>query len=164
MTDITSNDNGTQHAKVTRSKRLNAKIDMTPMVDLGFLLITFFIFTSTMVQPGAMKLVMPKDKGEPMDIKQSGALTILPGAGGKIQYYEGFLDPAKVRKCSLGELRGIIAAKKEGTFIDDLFVVIKPSVKADYGNIIDILDEMTIADVNKYALGDITPQEESVVH
>src|SRR5688572_13120529 len=58
MTDITSHDNGKQKAGVAKSKKLNAKIDMTPMVDLGFLLITFFIFTSTMGQPGAMKLVM----------------------------------------------------------------------------------------------------------
>ncbi len=163
MTDVTSTDNGRQKAGFAQSKKRNARIDMTPMVDLGFLLITFFIFTSTIGQPGAMKLVIPKDKGEPMNIKQSGALTIMPGAGAEIYYYEGFLDPEGVRKCTLLDLRSIVATKKKSTSADDFFVVIKPSGTADYGNIVDILDEMTIADVKKYALAEISLQEEAII-
>ena len=88
MAEINPNDNRRQRAGVAKSKKLSARIDMTPMVDLGFLLITFFIFTSTMSEAGAMKLVMPKEGGASTPIKQSGALTILPKANGEIDYYE----------------------------------------------------------------------------
>ncbi len=72
---------------------------MTPMVDLGFLLITFFIFSTTMSQPTAMPLLMPKDTDKPEEqnkVKASGALTIMLGKSDGIYYYEGD-DPTKIQ-------------------------------------------------------------------
>ena len=81
---------------VKKAKKMSTKVDMTPMVDLGFLLITFFIFTTTMAQPTAMNLFMPKDVDKPEDqnkVKESGAFTILLGKQDIVYFYEG-LDPA----------------------------------------------------------------------
>jgi len=79
---------------VKKAKKLSTRIDMTPMVDLGFLLITFFIFTTTMTSPTTLKLNMPKDtdkEEEQNKAKESGALTIMLGKDNHVYYYEGQL-------------------------------------------------------------------------
>ena len=79
---------------VKKAKKLSTRVDMTPMVDLGFLLITFFIFTATMSTPKAMNLLMPKDVNDPKnqnEAKESGALTIMLGKGNQVYYYFGQL-------------------------------------------------------------------------
>ncbi len=79
---------------VKKAKKLSTRVDMTPMVDLGFLLITFFIFTSTMTTPKALKLNMPKDVKDSTkqnEAKESGALTIMLGKANQVYYYEGQL-------------------------------------------------------------------------
>src|SRR5688500_435557 len=81
---------------VKKQKRLSTRVDMTPMVDLGFLLITFFIFTSTMSTPATMDLFMPKDTEKPEEqnkAKESGALTVMLGKDNNVYYYEGQLAP-----------------------------------------------------------------------
>jgi len=133
-------------------------------VDLGFLLITFFIFTTTMSSPAAMQLYMPKDtdnKEEQNKAKESGALTILLGKGDQVYYYEGQLlpDASNFKSTNFKGIRDIIINKKRTTPPDDLVVVLKPNDEASYKNTVDILDEMTINDIKRFALVDITPQE-----
>lgn len=150
---------------VKKSKKLSTRVDLTPMVDLGFLLITFFIFTTTMSQPTAMKLNLPKDTKDPKDqtqIKESGALTIIPGKADQIYYYEG-IDPMKIQSTTFKGIRDIIITKKRNTPINDLVIVIKPDQDATYKNTVDILDEMTINDIKRYAMVDITADEYQLV-
>jgi biopolymer transport protein ExbD len=165
---------------VKKGKKLSTRVDLTPMVDLGFLLITFFIFTTTMSQPTAMKLILPDDKVKPEEqnkAKESGALTILMGDDNHIYYYEGQLKPDASNFLSAsynGEnsIREIIMKKKlqvrsiardPSDPEKDLVIVIKPSSKCNYKNVIDILDEMSINVVKKYALVDIFDIEEQLV-
>ena len=80
---------------VKKGKKLSTRVDLTPMVDLGFLLITFFIFTTTMSQPTALKLMLPKDAENPEEqnkAKESGVITLLLGKDNTVFYYEGQLD------------------------------------------------------------------------
>ena len=146
---------------VKKGKKQSTRVDLTPMVDLGFLLITFFIFTTTMSQPTAMKLNLPKDVEKPEDqnkLKESAAFTVMPSKANMVYYYEG-LDPSKLQQTTFKQVRDIILDKKRRTDPKDFMVIIKPTKDATYKNAVDILDEMKIDDVKRYALVNISPDE-----
>ncbi|MEO8862146.1 MAG: biopolymer transporter ExbD [Ginsengibacter sp.] len=150
---------------VKKSKKHSTRVDLTPMVDLGFLLITFFIFTTTMAQPTAMNLNMPKDTDKPDEInkvKESGSLTLMLGKGNVVYYYFGN-DPATMQTTNYKDVRKIILDKKKSTPVDDLFVIIKPDKDATYKNAVDMLDEMTINDIARYAMVNPTADEYSKI-
>jgi len=153
---------------VKKGKKLSTRIDLTPMVDLGFLLITFFIFTTTMSQPTAFKLNLPKEADKPDNdtkIKNSGALTILLGSDNHVFYYEGILDPAgkNFKSSTFKDIREEIINKKRSTDEKDFFIVIKPNEESTYKNVIDALDEMAINVVKRYALVEISEGENQLI-
>jgi biopolymer transport protein ExbD len=156
---------------VKKAKKLSTRVDMTPMVDLGFLLITFFIFTSTMSTPSTMDLFMPKDtpnKDEQNKAKESGALTVLLAKDNQVYYYEGQLavDASNFKSSSFDPrngIRQIIQNKKRTTPAEDLVIVIKPNEEATYKNTVDMLDEMTINEVKRFAMVDILPVENELI-
>src|SRR6185369_8229592 len=122
---------------VKKSKKLSTRVVLTPMVDLGFLLITFFIFTTTMAQPSAMRLFLPKDTDKPEEqnkVKASGALTIMLGKDNMVFYYEGELAPdaSNFKSTTFKDVRDVIINKKKSTDPKDFVVVIKPNKDATY--------------------------------
>jgi biopolymer transport protein ExbD len=150
---------------VKKGKKLSTRVDLTPMVDLGFLLITFFIFTTTMAQPTAMNLAMPKDTDKPDEqnkVKESGSLTLMLGKKDVIYYYFGN-DPAKMQTTGYKDLRKLILDKKAITPVNDLFIIIKPDKDATYKNAVNVLDEMSIDDITRYAMVDPTADEYSKI-
>jgi len=150
---------------VKKSKKHSTRVDLTPMVDLGFLLITFFIFTTTVSQPTAMNLNMPKDtKDEKLDtkVKESGSLTLMLGKQNVIYYYYDN-DPTKMQTTGYKAVRDIILKKKKSTPAEDLFIIIKPDKDATYKNAVDILDEMDINDIGRYAMVDPTADEYNLI-
>jgi biopolymer transport protein ExbD len=144
----------------------STRVDLTPMVDLGFLLITFFIFSTTMNQQTTIKLIMPKDSpnlSDYMEVKESGVLTLLPGPNNSVYYYFK-TDPATIKIATYQNIRNIILTMKKGTAPEDLFIIIKPDNDATYKNVIDILDEMNINDIPRYAIINISDQENRLIH
>src|SRR5687768_12298100 len=98
---------------VKKAKRMSTRIDMTPLVDLGFLLITFFIFTTTMSTPSTMDLFMPKDTKKDEELnkaKESGALTIMMAKDNHLYYYEGKLAPdaSNFKSTNFKDIRDVI--------------------------------------------------------
>lgn len=160
-----------RRAGVKRMKKHRLIIDMTPMVDLGFLLISFFVITTELSKPTAMPLVVPKDGGPSSEIGDSYAFTVLLGTSANY-FYEG--DWAKavknraVNKASISELRAAISKKqaaldnvnqfKEGR--NGLMMLIKPTANASYRTVVDVLDEATITGVKKYAIIKISKEEQ----
>ena len=105
---------------VKKAKKLSARVDMTPMVDLGFLLITFFVFTATMSSPTTLDLNMPKDikkQDEQTEVKESSVLTIMLGKGDQVYYYEGKLvvdaTGNNFKQTTFKGIRDIIVNKKK---------------------------------------------------
>lgn len=162
---------GGKHKKgpgVKKAKKMSTRVDLTPMVDLGFLLITFFIFTTTMSQPTAMNLPLPKDTDKPDEqnkAKESGALTLMLGKDNAVFYYEGILSPdgSNFESTTMKQVRDVIINKKRSTAEKDLVIVIKPTDQANYKNVVDILDEMLINDIKRYALVDISEGENQLI-
>lgn len=177
---------------VKKAKKLSTHLDMTPMVDLGFLLITFFIFTTTMSSPTTMELYMPKDTDkddEQNKAKESGALTIMLSKDNHVYYYEGQLKEdasnflstnfAGIRKVIIDKRKAVIEAHqhdagcekiwaknngdKKSCLDKDLVVVIKPGELATYKNTVDILDEMTITNTKRYAMVDLFEAEKTLI-
>jgi biopolymer transport protein ExbD len=161
MTDITTPANESRSAG-KRTKH-NLKIDMTPMVDLGFLLISFFVITTELSRPRAMKLYMPKD-GAPTPVAESKTISFLAGANDKLFYYFGEEKDAGIKnpivQISWDEKTGIgkIISDKQRQLDnvkggrEEMVVIIKPGSSSAYKNIVDVLDEMTIHRVTRYAL------------
>lgn len=191
MAEIASDGGGKKGGK-SRSKKMSTKIDFTPMVDLGFLLITFFMLTTTLSKPKTMEINMPEKDNitDPTKIKESTAMTLILTENDKMYYYFGIEDPKVettnfspngIRKILLEKnapqiqkinaLKAKLNAKqiseedfkkevgKVKSDVNALMVLIKSDDKAKYKNLIDILDEMQITSVGKYAIVDITPQE-----
>lgn len=138
-------------------KQASTKVDMTPMVDLAFLLITFFMLTTTFGKPQAMELNMPDktDNNDETPVKGSKALTIILGANDKVYYYSGFEDPEiEETDFSSNGIRKVVLDKQK--LVKDLVIVIKPSEKSRYKNLVDILDEMDITGSKRYAVVEIS--------
>ncbi len=162
---------GGSHKKgpgVKKQARKDARVDMTPMVDLGFLLITFFIFTTTINSPKAFKLNIPDDSAkddEQTEAKASGAFTVLLSKDNNVFYYEGQLasDGSNFKSSNFKEIRAELLKKKANTPEKDLVVIIKPDETSAYKNVVDILDEMQITDIKRYAVVDIFPGEVELI-
>ena len=148
-----------------RSKKLSTKVDLTPMVDLGFLLITFFIFTTTLSEAKVMKLNMPQDSKEQLPIKKSVVLTLIPSGHNKIHYYfEDNPQTMLITNYGVEGLRKLIINKKKEVTVkfgdgQEMVVLIKPTDKSTYQNLVDVLDEMLINNVTRYMLLDINEEE-----
>lgn len=146
-----------------RRRPVSLKIDMTPMVDLGFLLITFFIFTTTLSEKKTLGLVMPKEGTDGTPVPASKALTMLLTKDNKVFMYNGIFNEAKaanhIIETTYNEADGagsIIRAKQkllqQTDSKDDLVFIIKPLSQSSYQNVIDALDEATINGVKRYAV------------
>lgn len=158
-----------------RSKKQNTKVDLTAMVDLAFLLITFFMLTTTLSKPQVMDLTLPKkddvnEKTKPMKVDERRTITVILGANNEIQWYHGLLDtpfagPKKDTYGGNGIRKKILELVKSvpqttGKAEDGLIVIIKPTKKSTYRNLVDILDEMAISGVEVSAIvNDISKEE-----
>ena len=170
MIEINIADPSRAQAGVNRMKKANLKIDMTPMVDLGFLLISFFIFTTEISKPAMTNLYMPKDGG-PTNIPGSKSLTILLSNNDDVSYYDGDMKTAiknnQVFQTSYHEINGIgniirqrqNELKKRKIDKKELVVLIKPAPGSSYKNVISALDEMLINGVSRYVITDLENEE-----
>jgi len=160
MADIQLTSGTSKHGR----KKLSTKVDLTPMVDLGFLLITFFILTTTWTQVRAMRFYTPAD-GDATKAAQSKTLTIIPGANNKVFYYHGDLNDAINSAASgftsyneqtgIGELireKKALLEKNEKGSSEGLVFIITPTANANYKNMVDAIDETLINDVKHYTV------------
>ena len=179
-----------------RAKKHSSRVDMTPMVDLGFLLLTFFVLTTQFSKPKTMEInmpVKPKDTTNSMKVDTTTLTLLLTENKEKLYYYYGKYKPdasiikttdyskegmRKVFRESNKSVREQMQQLRERYMKHEMpdttykrkaidiksakearFVIVKADEKAKYKNIIDVIDELMVADIGKYALVDIAPAE-----
>jgi len=182
--------------KKGRTKKLSTRVDFTPMVDLGFLLITFFMLATTLNKPQTMEIALPsKDKTSEEDqtkVKASRTITVLLGKDNIAYYYEGTREngvdpvlhqtdysPTGLRQYLIRKnyevmvkVRELKTEKEKKKFSEEEFetrraaitkdkkapiVLIRATDDSVYRNLIDVLDEMAICNIDRYAIADISP-------
>ena len=173
LTDNAGSAISRKRAGVQGMTKHSLRIDMTPMVDLGFLLISFFVITTELSRPTVMNLYMPAD-GPPMELGKSNALTILLDQNDGVYYYNGDWKEAvfsggiiKTNFSEKNSLRDVIMKKQQWLDINNktkegrngLMLLIKPGDGASYKNVVDALDEATINMVKKYAVVKLSAEE-----
>jgi biopolymer transport protein ExbD len=178
MAELNTGDGGGGKGGKVRSKKQNSKVDLTAMVDLAFLLITFFMLTTTLSKPQSMSLGLPdkdpvKDNVD-MKVDENRTMTLMLGENNKLIYYMGLLNnpiagPKDMGYGKDGIRKEILSRKKTvleytGNKEKGMIVIIKPSKKSSYKNMIDILDEMVISDVPTYTIvNDFSPEEQKLL-
>jgi len=143
-------------AELTTSRKAVPKVDLTAMVDLAFLLITFFMLTTSLSKPIAMDIALP-DKGiddlqEP--VPASRTMTILLGKDNKVAWYMGEAGKSSPNIESVNQIRqsiirnkNMVAENNKGDAKKTLFIIVKPTSGSKYKNLVDVMDELSIAKI-----------------
>lgn len=144
-------------------RNTSIKVDLTPMVDLGFLLITFFVFTTSMTEPKTLDLIEPHE-GKAKPVKESDAMTIIVGKDHMIWYYFGMLKAGssnQIIKSDLHSIRGIIVEMKRKSDPHFLMFILKSVCGSTFGDNINLLDEMSICGITPghYAEAELSRSE-----
>src|SRR5690606_32666138 len=156
-----------------RMKKASTRVDMAPMCDLGFLLITFFMFTTTFSKPNVMSLNMPPkiDKNDVIDsteIDLTNSISIVLGGDDRIFWHQQektSLTPDQLIETDYSRdgIRNDILAAKQRAKKPELFtVIIKPTDDSTYENLVNTLDEMEITESERYGIVDISDHEVQV--
>ena len=158
MGEIQSSNIGRKPGAARIVKHRSTRVDLTPMVDLGFILITFFIFTSVLTQMKVMRIDVPNDTDINVhdELCASCVITLQPGAGDGLTYFEGLQQNANIQQTSYAAngIRKILMAKKQAVqaqFGDDrMTVIIQPGNNSHFKELIDLIDECNICRVKRY--------------
>ncbi|RKR81236.1 outer membrane transport energization protein ExbD [Mucilaginibacter gracilis] len=167
MAELDSSGGGKHKGGKVRSKKSSTRVDMTAMVDLAFLLITFFILSTTLNKPKAMDLAMPdKDENKTeLPVAASRTMTVLLGSNNKLEWFVGEpgKTPGTVDNYGKDGLRKALIENSEKVRASHggqpMIVLIKPSDKSTYENLVAALDELNITKIDIHAIVDITPVE-----
>ena len=173
MAEVQVQDKSEKGGKV-RSKKQSTRVDMTPMVDLNFLMLMFFMFTTTFSKPNVMDLGLPakpkKNAPPPQrtEIDLTNSISLIIGKDNRIFYHQ--TDQAGLNENTLQETtydkegitKVIEQAKRRAKDVKKFTVIIKPTDDAVYKNFVDILDQMTITNSQQYGVTDIKPWEKAI--
>ncbi len=155
-----------------RSRLQGPRIDLTPMVDLGFLLITFFMITTTLAKPKTLAINMPSNEytKTPTVFIDECTVTLVAVKAHRVVYYFGALkDVSQLKTVSIDKVRDVLINKKKAVAAlsasfsaeaHKLHVLIKPNKDCKYDDVVRLLDEMNINDVVYYAITDVTADEQ----
>ena len=140
-----------------KKRRIGISIDMTPMVDVAFLLLIFFMVTTVFRTPQALEINLPPDENVKIEIAESKVLTVrvLPDDR---TYWKRGTDPWD--RTSVSSLSGVFKNYKGNK---DLVVVIKIDREAPFNNMVQIIDQLDLASLTRFSLGTLTPQEKKEV-
>ena len=157
--DLAASPRGKKKGGAKKKKRVGYNLDMTPLVDVAFLLLTFFMFATTMAQPQMMEMQIPPDISVPVEVKQSELMTLYVRGDGKVYYNTG-IDPV-MRPLEMKQIRDF-SVQKNTELGNRLITILKIDQAAPYSRLVDVLDELNLAEgdlVEKYAQTNVGKRE-----
>ncbi|MBI1804797.1 MAG: biopolymer transporter ExbD [Ignavibacteriae bacterium] len=143
--------------KHKKMRRLGVRIDMTPMVDVAFLLLTFFMLTTSMRRPQTMEINLPPEKAQ-VEVAESNLLTLRVKEDGAIYYNVGAEPPQKVEFKDLGNL-----VRQKNQQNPRLITLIKVDRKGKYHYMVDIMDELNLANINRFSLAPMLDADKQIL-
>lgn len=159
----TLNESQSGKAVKGRTKKTAPKVDLTAMVDLMFLLTTFFMLTTTLGQLNAADIAKP-DKTSPDVVEnypESRTMTIVLGKDNKAVSYMGTIEKANMKVIAVADLQKemkanelLVKATHQNNPLKYMIVIIKPGKTAKFQNFVDAIDEIKIADIKSYSIDD----------
>jgi biopolymer transport protein ExbD len=153
MAELNTGGGGDKGGKV-RSKKQSTRVDLTAMVDLAFLLITFFMLTTSLSKPLAMDIAKPDkdDKNDNrLEVKQSQTMTVILGKGNKIMWYMGIMgESAPTIEGYTGITKSLLENRKKVKEASgkEIMVIVKPTDVSTYKNFVDMMDELNVTKTN----------------
>ena len=154
MAELDTSSGGGKKGGKVRSKKQATRVDLTAMVDLAFLLITFFMLTTSLSKPQAMDIAKPdkdaKDENR-LELRESQTMTILLGKNNKIAWYMGEAGKSAPTIEGFGDIRASLLKNKEQVKKSsgrDIVIIVKPTDGAKYKNFVDIMDEINVTKTN----------------
>lgn len=161
MATLNISQNGRAIKGTARTRKLVPAVDLTAMVDLAFLLITFFMLTTSLSEQQAMELVKPVIDIPDQPYPASRTVTLILGKENKLVWYRGEPGKSTAVKSNFEQINQVLIENKKrisALHNNDpkqfMVVIIKPTAGANYKNFVDILDEMKIASVKSYLVDD----------
>lgn len=160
-------ENGGKAGMLPKSKKLSTRVDMTPVVDLAFLLLTFFMLATTFIKPQVMELILPEQKNDQIEsnlpkVNEKNVLSIVLGSDNRIYWYIGLTEPqVQETDYSAEGVRRVLTEHRMQ--LEKLVVLVKPDTTATYENMVDILDELEITDIARYALVDMGEEDRAIM-
>jgi biopolymer transport protein ExbD len=166
MGAVDTPESGVKHKKggKRRPKRIGVKIDMTPMVDVAFLLLIFFMCTTVFRKPQALEINLPPDPNAKVEIAESNVMTLrVVAPADTTREARAFWRLAKdpFQEANVEKLQPIFEA--EGKKNPKLVVLVKIDRKAKYRYMVDIIDQLQFAELNRFSLAPLTPEEKTEV-
>jgi biopolymer transport protein ExbD len=144
--------------KRKKGKRLGIRIDMTPLVDVAFLLLTFFMLTTSMARPQTMEINLPPDENVKVEIAESNLLTLRVNEKGEVFYNIGMEG---AQKMEFSKLRGYV--RDQGQQKPKLVTLVKIDPKAKYETMVNIMDELNQADMQRFSVAKMTEQDQKLI-
>ena len=151
------------------SKKKLIRVDMTPMVDLGFLLITFFMFTTSFDKPNVMDLGLPAgETTENVVVNEKNQITFILGENNRVFYHQSSKETLNENNMQETNFDGIAMSKvieqayRNAPKKEVFTVIIKPTDESNYKNFVDVLDNLAIAKKERYGVTDVRDWEKSI--
>ena len=142
-----------------KKRRVGIRIDMTPLVDVAFLLLIFFMVTTVFRTPQALEINLPPKDNPPVPIAMSNIFTIYALPGDRFKWYVGENPPADV---AFADLPASLKAERDKN-PNKIVVVIKVHPEAKFHAMVDIIDELDALKMTRFALAPLTDDDKKKV-
>ncbi len=150
---------------IKKGKKLSTRVDMTPVVDLAFLLLTFFMLATTFIKPQVMEMILPtksEDDESAPKVNEKNVMTVILDGDNKIYWFIGITDPkVELTNYSSEGIRKVLQEQIKSN--SKLVILVKLDEGSTYKNFVDIFDELTITKPKSFALDELNDNDKAIM-